>query len=95
MSDSTYKVPYHARNECLKEKLLRYYFGWVVPDLLMTAYKAVTIAFTKILNEVGKLILREFLGPEESCTGDPARRAGNAIPISDAGHEQYSGFGWL
>lgn len=35
----------------------------------------VTIAFCKILNEVGM----EFaiLGNEESCTGDPARRAGN------------------
>jgi heterodisulfide reductase subunit D len=35
----------------------------------------VTKAFTKILNQVGM----EFaiLGQEESCTGDPARRAGN------------------
>ena len=35
----------------------------------------VTVAFCKILNEVGM----EFaiLGNEESCTGDPARRAGN------------------
>ncbi len=35
----------------------------------------VTIAFTKILNEVG--INYAILGNEESCTGDPARRAGN------------------
>lgn len=35
----------------------------------------VTVAFSKILNQVGM----EFaiLGQEESCTGDPARRAGN------------------
>lgn len=35
----------------------------------------VTVAFAKILNEVG--IDFAVLGKEESCTGDPARRAGN------------------
>ena len=35
----------------------------------------VTVAFAKILNEVG--IDVAILGQEESCTGDPARRAGN------------------
>ncbi len=35
----------------------------------------VTVAFSKILNEVG--IDFAILGKEESCTGDPARRAGN------------------
>jgi len=35
----------------------------------------VTIAFTKILHAVG--IDFAILGNEESCTGDPARRAGN------------------
>ncbi|MEL7123238.1 MAG: (Fe-S)-binding protein [Bacteroidota bacterium] len=35
----------------------------------------VTIAFCKILNEVG--MNYAILGNEESCTGDPARRAGN------------------
>jgi heterodisulfide reductase subunit D len=35
----------------------------------------VTIAFSKILNECG--ISFAILGNEESCTGDPARRAGN------------------
>ena len=35
----------------------------------------VTLAFVKILNEVG--IDFAILGKEESCTGDPARRAGN------------------
>lgn len=38
-------------------------------------YKAVTIAFVKILNEAG--IAFAVLGPEESCTGEPAKRAGN------------------
>lgn len=38
-------------------------------------YKSVTQAFVKILNKVG--ISFAVLGPEETCTGDPARRAGN------------------
>ncbi len=38
-------------------------------------YKRVTIAFIKILNKIG--VKFAVLGPEESCTGDPARRAGN------------------
>ena len=38
-------------------------------------YKQVTRAFVKILNKVG--VSFAVLGPEESCTGDPARRAGN------------------
>lgn len=38
-------------------------------------YKNVTNAFVKILNKVG--IKFAVLGDEETCTGDPARRAGN------------------
>ena len=38
-------------------------------------YKNVTKAFAKILNKVG--VDFAVLGPEETCTGDPARRAGN------------------
>jgi Fe-S oxidoreductase len=38
-------------------------------------YKRVTIAFANILNAAG--IRFAVLGIEESCTGDPARRAGN------------------
>ncbi len=38
-------------------------------------YKRVTVAFVKILNHLG--INFAVLGPEETCTGDPARRAGN------------------
>lgn len=38
-------------------------------------YKKVTVSFAQILNELN--INFAILGPEESCTGDPARRAGN------------------
>src|SRR5690606_33760916 len=38
-------------------------------------YKRVTIAFAKILEAVN--ISFAVLGTEETCTGDPARRAGN------------------
>jgi heterodisulfide reductase subunit D len=38
-------------------------------------YKRVTKAFVKILNACG--IKFAVLGTEETCTGDPARRAGN------------------
>lgn len=37
--------------------------------------QAITLAFVKILNKVG--VKFAVLGPEESCTGDPAKRAGN------------------
>lgn len=37
--------------------------------------KAITVAFVKILNHVG--IKFAVLGTEESCTGEPAKRAGN------------------
>jgi heterodisulfide reductase subunit D len=38
-------------------------------------YKRVTTAFVKILNQAE--IKFAVLGPEETCTGDPAKRAGN------------------
>ena len=38
-------------------------------------YKKVTKSFVKILNHVG--VKFAVLGDEETCTGDPARRAGN------------------
>ena len=37
--------------------------------------KRITASFAKILNELG--IVWSILGTEESCTGDPAKRAGN------------------
>jgi heterodisulfide reductase subunit D len=38
-------------------------------------YKRVTRAFVRILDHVG--VKYAVLGLEESCTGDPAKRAGN------------------
>jgi heterodisulfide reductase subunit D len=38
-------------------------------------YKKVTATFARILNKIG--VRFAILGTEESCTGDPARRAGN------------------
>ncbi len=38
-------------------------------------YKKVTVAFVKVLQHLN--ISFAVLGPEEACTGDPARRAGN------------------
>ena len=40
-------------------------------------YKKVTRAFTKILNHLGTSYA--VLGKEESCSGDPAKRAGNEM----------------
>jgi Fe-S oxidoreductase len=37
----------------------------------------ITKAFAEILNKVG--VSFAILGPEEVCTGDPARRAGNEM----------------
>jgi Fe-S oxidoreductase len=71
---STYKVPTMAEMAAKGES----------PEVLFWVgcagsfderYKAVTQAFVKILNKVG--VNFAVLGPEESCTGDPARRAGN------------------
>ena len=47
--------------------------------------KKVTVAFAKILNAVG--IDFAILGNEESCTGDPARRAGNEFVFQMAAQQ--------
>jgi len=39
--------------------------------------KAITVSFAKLLNEAG--VKYAVLGKEESCTGDPAKRAGNEL----------------
>ena len=74
MSDTTYKAPTMAEMAAKGES----------PEILFWVgcagsfderYKNVTRAFAKILNITG--INFAVLGPEESCTGDPARRAGN------------------
>ncbi|GAA0892198.1 (Fe-S)-binding protein [Fulvivirga kasyanovii] len=74
MSDNKYKVPTMAEMAAKGES----------PEILFWVgcagsyddrYKNVTRAFVKILNVVG--VSFAVLGPEETCTGDPARRAGN------------------
>lgn len=74
MEESTYKVPTMAEMAANNE----------VPEVLFWVgcagsfddrYKKVTVAFVKILNKAG--VKFAVLGTEESCTGDPARRAGN------------------
>ena len=74
MSDNEYKVPTMAEMAAKGES----------PEILFWVgcagsfderYKKVTRAFVKILEKVG--ISYAVLGKEESCTGDPARRAGN------------------
>ncbi|SHM64668.1 Cysteine-rich domain-containing protein [Cyclobacterium lianum] len=74
MSEKTYQVPTMAEKSASGES----------PEVLFWVgcagsfderYKAVTLAFVKILNKVG--INFAVLGEEETCTGDPARRAGN------------------
>ena len=49
-------------------------FGWLRGKFWWSCQK-ITKAFAKILNKVG--VEFAVLGQEESCTGDPAKRAGN------------------
>ena len=74
MSESTYNVPTMAELTAKGE----------TPEILFWVgcagsyderYQRVTQAFVKILNKAG--ISFAVLGSEETCTGDPARRAGN------------------
>jgi heterodisulfide reductase subunit D len=70
----TYKVPTMA--EMLAKGESPEVLFWVgCAGSFDDRYKKVTVAFCKILNKVG--INFAVLGTEESCTGDPARRAGN------------------
>jgi Fe-S oxidoreductase len=74
MSETTYKVPTMA--DLAAEGTAPEILFWVgCAGSFDDRYKAVTVAFVKILNQVG--INFAVLGPEEGCTGDPARRAGN------------------
>ena len=57
-----------------KEKKQKFFFGLVVQEVLMTEQK-ITKAFVKLLNKAN--VKFAVLGTEESCSGDPARRAGN------------------
>jgi heterodisulfide reductase subunit D len=62
----------HARNEKPE------YLFWVgCAGAFDDRYKKVTLAFAKILSFLN--VSYAVLGKEESCTGDPARRAGNEM----------------
>lgn len=71
---SEYKVPVMA--EAVAEGNIPEVVFWVgCAGSFDQRAQRVTIAFIKILNNLG--INFAVLGTEESCTGDPARRAGN------------------
>lgn len=73
MSEITYKVPLMA--DLAAEGKIPEVLFWVgCAGSFDDRYKKVTIAMVKILNKVG--IDFAVLGTEESCTGDPAKRAG-------------------
>ena len=74
MAEIEYKVPTLA--EALQKGETPEILFWVgCAGSFDDRYKRVTVAFVKILNAVG--INFAVLGTEETCTGDPARRAGN------------------
>ncbi|MCC5920634.1 MAG: (Fe-S)-binding protein [Cyclobacteriaceae bacterium] len=74
MSETQYKVP--LMSEMAAKGEAPEVLFWVgCAGSFDDRYKSVTKAFVKILNRVG--ISFAVLGDEESCTGDPARRAGN------------------
>ena len=49
--------------------------------------KKITKAIVKILNKCN--VKFAVLGTEESCTGDPAKRAGKRILVSNASDDEY------
>lgn len=74
MSDANYQVPTMA--DMLAKGESPEILFWVgCSGSYDDRYKSVTRAFVKILHKVG--IKFAVLGAEETCTGDPARRAGN------------------
>lgn len=74
MNEKAYKIPVMA--DLMAEGKTPEVLFWVgCAGSFDSRYKAVTIAFIKILNHVG--INFAVLGTEETCTGDPAKRAGN------------------
>lgn len=74
MSDVNYSVPTVAEMAA-KSEYPEILFWVGCAGSFDERYKKVTKAFVKILTTVG--IKFAVLGPEETCTGDPARRAGN------------------
>ena len=74
MSENIYKAPTMAEMAAAgKSPEVLFWVGCA--GSFDDRYKKVTIAFVKILNHLN--INFAILGPEESCTGDPARRSGN------------------
>jgi len=74
MSETNYKVPLMA--DLAAEGKSPEVLFWVgCAGSFDGRYKDVTLAIVKILNKTG--IDFAVLGTEESCTGDPAKRAGN------------------
>ena len=71
---SKYKIPTMAEMAA-EEKTPEVLFWVGCAGSFDARAQKVSVAFTKILNEAG--IEFAILGKEESCTGDPARRAGN------------------
>jgi heterodisulfide reductase subunit D len=74
MSDSQYNIPTMAELAA-KGEAPEVLFWVGCAGSFDERYKRVTKAFVKILNAVQ--IKFAVLGTEETCTGDPARRAGN------------------
>ncbi len=74
MSDTTYSVPTVAEMIAKGEQPEILFWVGCAGSYDERAQK-ITVAFSKILHHVG--IKFAILGTEESCTGDPARRAGN------------------
>lgn len=76
MTDNTFHVPVMAELSAKGEKPEFLY--WVgCAGAFDDRYKKVARAFATILNHLN--ISYAVLGPEETCTGDPARRAGNEM----------------
>jgi Fe-S oxidoreductase len=76
MSDKTLNVPIMADLHAAGQKPEVLFWVGCAGSFDQRAQK-VTVAFCKILNELN--INFAILGKEESCTGDPARRAGNEL----------------
>ncbi len=74
MSENTYQVPTMAEMAA-KGQSPEVLFWVGCAGSFDERYKSVTKAFVKILNKVK--VNFAVLGPEETCTGDPARRGGN------------------
>ena len=68
-------VPTMAELFWPKEKKQKFFFGVGCAGSFDDRAKKITKAFVKLLNKAN--VKFAVLGTEESCSGDPARRAGN------------------